>query len=98
LNLPPNVLLYYIFVATLVQQLMVLISIPTTVGGSGATTTSFATCVDTKSTVMLEFQGMMEMDGTTWAGNTLGQLSILDGVRATLSRRKLGRRSHSSNY
>lgn len=29
---------------------------------------------------MLEFQGMIEMDGTTWAGNQLGQLSILDGV------------------
>ncbi|KAF9905407.1 hypothetical protein EC991_001704 [Linnemannia zychae] len=58
---------------------MVLISIPATVGGSNATTTSFATCVDTKSTVILEFQGIMEMDGTTWAGNALGQLSILDG-------------------
>ncbi|KAF9120787.1 hypothetical protein BGW39_011099 [Mortierella sp. 14UC] len=64
---------------------MVLISIPTTVGDSSATRTSFATCVDTKSTVMLEFQGMMEMDGTTWAGNALGQLSIFDGgVKAQL--------------
>ncbi|KAF9098408.1 hypothetical protein BGX29_007628 [Mortierella sp. GBA35] len=34
---------------------------------------------------MLEFQGMIEMDGPTWAGNPLGQLSILDGgVKAQL--------------
>ncbi|KAG0369329.1 hypothetical protein BGX24_002466 [Mortierella sp. AD032] len=61
---------------------MVLISIPTTVTDR---TPTFATCVNTKETVMLEFQGMMEMDGTTWAGNALGQLSILDGgVKAQL--------------
>jgi hypothetical protein len=62
---------------------MVLISIPTTVADrtpSTTGTTTYATCVDTKSTVMLEFQGMIEMDGQTWAGNALGQLSILDGV------------------
>ncbi|KAG0319583.1 hypothetical protein BGZ97_001844 [Linnemannia gamsii] len=67
---------------------MVLISIPTTVADrtpSTTGTTTYATCVDTKSTVMLEFQGMIEMDGQTWAGNALGQLSILDGgVKAQL--------------
>lgn len=34
--------------------------------------------------MMLEFQGAIEMDGQSWAGNTLGQLSILDGVRTTV--------------
>ncbi|KAF9136803.1 hypothetical protein BG015_002995 [Linnemannia schmuckeri] len=64
---------------------MVLISIPTTVADRTQTATTLATCVDTKSTVMLEFQGMIEMDGHTWAGNALGQLSILDGgVKAQL--------------
>ncbi|KAF9536925.1 hypothetical protein EC957_009355 [Mortierella hygrophila] len=64
---------------------MVLISIPTTVANKTQTATTLATCVDTKSTVMLEFQGMIEMDGQTWAGNALGQLSILDGgVKAQL--------------
>ncbi|KAF9919465.1 hypothetical protein FBU30_010986 [Linnemannia zychae] len=63
---------------------MVLISIPTTTTGKPSTTT-LATCLDTQSTVMLEFQGIMEMDGPTWAGNALGQLSILDGgVKAQL--------------
>ncbi|KAG0249036.1 hypothetical protein BG011_009637 [Mortierella polycephala] len=63
---------------------MVLISIPTGISG-GPPTTTLATCVDTKSTILLEFQGMIEMDGQTWAGNRLGQLSILDGgVKAQL--------------
>ncbi|KAI1315433.1 hypothetical protein EDD11_000766 [Mortierella claussenii] len=57
---------------------MAIISIPTgTSQGSG--TTAFATCIDTKSTLLLEFQGVVEMDGPTWAGNPLGQLSILPG-------------------
>lgn len=59
---------------------MVLISIPTTVADRTQTATTLATCIDTKSTLMLEFQGIIEMDGQTWAGNALGQLSILDGV------------------
>ncbi|OAQ34493.1 hypothetical protein K457DRAFT_121658 [Linnemannia elongata AG-77] len=64
---------------------MVLISIPTTVADRTQTATTLATCVDTKSTLMLEFQGIIEMDGQTWAGNALGQLSILDGgVKAQL--------------
>lgn len=29
---------------------------------------------------MLEFQGVVEKDGSSWAGNALGQLSILEGV------------------
>ncbi|KAG0054044.1 hypothetical protein BGZ83_012033 [Gryganskiella cystojenkinii] len=57
---------------------MVLISIPAT-ASSTAPATTFATCCDTQSTIMLEFQGIIEMDGDTWAGNQLGQLSILDG-------------------
>ncbi|GJJ70176.1 chromosome transmission fidelity protein 8 [Entomortierella parvispora] len=63
---------------------MVLISIPAS-ASRNAPATTFATCCDTQSTIMLEFQGMIEMDGTTWAGNQLGQLSILDGgVKAQL--------------
>ena len=70
---------------------MVLISIPTTVADRTQTATTLATCVDTKSTVMLEFQGMIEMDGQTWAGNALGQLSILDGVCTDVRRQSEGR-------
>ncbi|KAK3810801.1 MAG: hypothetical protein J3Q66DRAFT_404203 [Benniella sp.] len=63
---------------------MVVISIPTTISKEFSSTT-FATCVDTKSTVLLEFQGAVEKDGASWAGNTLGQLSILEGgVKAQL--------------
>ncbi|KAF9189256.1 hypothetical protein BGZ51_008196 [Haplosporangium sp. Z 767] len=63
---------------------MVLISIPAGVSG-GLPTSTLATFVDTKSTILLEFQGMIEMDGQSWAGNHLGQLSILDGgVKAQL--------------
>ncbi|KAF8924636.1 hypothetical protein EDD21DRAFT_189556 [Dissophora ornata] len=58
---------------------MVLITIPTTISKEVSTTT-FAR-LDTDSTVMLEFQGVIEMDGTTWAANPLGQLSVLDGGR-----------------
>lgn len=58
---------------------MVLISIPATASGNAPAST-FATCCDTRSTIMLEFQGIIEMDGATWAGNQLGQLSIMDGV------------------
>ncbi|ORZ06345.1 hypothetical protein BCR41DRAFT_361108 [Lobosporangium transversale] len=57
---------------------MVVISIPAGISKE-VVTTAFASCVDTKSTIMLEFQGVVEMDGHTWAGNALGQLSILDG-------------------
>ncbi|KAF9963779.1 hypothetical protein BGZ70_007194 [Mortierella alpina] len=63
---------------------MVVISIPATVSGRTPTST-IATCLDTNSIMMLEFQGAIEMDGQSWAGNTLGQLSILDGgVKAQL--------------
>ncbi|KAI8353601.1 hypothetical protein B0O80DRAFT_452571 [Mortierella sp. GBAus27b] len=63
---------------------MVVISIPTTISKEISSTT-FVTCLDTKSTVMLEFQGAVEKDGSSWAGNALGQLSILEGgVKAQL--------------
>ncbi|KAF9573108.1 hypothetical protein EC968_008957 [Mortierella alpina] len=63
---------------------MVVISIPATVSGRTPTST-IAKCLDTNSMMMLEFQGAIEMDGQSWAGNTLGQLSILDGgVKAQL--------------
>ncbi|KAF9101431.1 hypothetical protein BGX27_011485 [Mortierella sp. AM989] len=63
---------------------MVVISIPTTIS-QGTSSTTLATCLDTKSTLLLEFQGIVEMDGTTWADNALGQLSILDGgIKAQL--------------
>lgn len=58
---------------------MVVISIPTTISKE-ISGTAFAACLDTKSTVMLEFQGVVEKDGSSWAGNALGQLSILEGV------------------
>ncbi|KAG0300250.1 hypothetical protein BGZ98_009333 [Dissophora globulifera] len=62
---------------------MVLITIPTAISRD-AVVTSFAR-IDTDSTVVLEFQGVIEMDGATWASNHLGQLSILDGgVKAQL--------------
>ncbi|KAG0020278.1 hypothetical protein BGZ81_009391 [Podila clonocystis] len=64
---------------------MVLISIPTVVSDNTGASTVFATCADTRSTIMLEFQGVIEMDGSTFAGNKLGLLSILDGgVKAQL--------------
>ncbi|KAF9346128.1 hypothetical protein BGX26_002389 [Mortierella sp. AD094] len=64
---------------------MVLISIPSTISTGETSSTTLATCLDTKSTVLLEFQGIVEMDGTTWADNALGQLSVLDGgVKAQL--------------
>ncbi|KAG0338843.1 hypothetical protein BG000_003296 [Podila horticola] len=64
---------------------MVLISIPTVISDSTGASTAFATCPDTQSTIMLEFQGVVEMDGSTFAGNKLGLLSILDGgVKAQL--------------
>jgi hypothetical protein len=63
---------------------MVVISIPTTISKEFSST-AFATCVDTKSTVLLEFQGAVEKDGASWAGNTLGQLSILEGVTKNLN-------------
>ncbi|KAF9295638.1 hypothetical protein BGZ74_010706 [Mortierella antarctica] len=64
---------------------MVLISIPAVVSDSTGESTVFATCPDTQSTIMLEFQGVIEMDGSTFAGNKLGLLSILDGgVKAQL--------------
>ncbi|KAG0003497.1 hypothetical protein BGZ79_000772 [Entomortierella chlamydospora] len=64
---------------------MVVISIPTTISTGESSTTTLATCLDTKSTILLEFQGIIEMDGATWAGNALGQLSVLDGgVKAQL--------------
>ncbi|CAO3570814.1 unnamed protein product [Mortierella alpina] len=63
---------------------MVVISIPATVSGRTPTST-IATCLDTNSIMILEFQGAIEMDGQSWAGNTLGQLSILNGgVKAQL--------------
>ncbi|KAG0343990.1 hypothetical protein BG004_004834 [Podila humilis] len=59
---------------------MVVISIPAfTSTNSGAPSAVFATCPDTDTTMMLEFQGVIEMDGSTFAGNKLGLLSILDG-------------------
>ncbi|KAF9396226.1 hypothetical protein CPC16_003936 [Podila verticillata] len=64
---------------------MVLISIPTVVSDSTGASTVYATCPDTQSTIILEFQGVIEMDGSTFAGNKLGLLSILDGgVKAQL--------------
>ncbi|KAG0354087.1 hypothetical protein BC939DRAFT_451659 [Gamsiella multidivaricata] len=57
---------------------MVVISIPTTISKEPETT-AFGTCIDTKETLLLEFQGAVEMDGASWAGNPLGQLSILEG-------------------
>ncbi|KAF9987787.1 hypothetical protein BGZ65_001901 [Modicella reniformis] len=63
---------------------MVIVSIPLRVSKEISNTT-FGTCLDTSSTVMLEFQGTVEMDGTSWAGNPLGQLTILEGgVKAQL--------------
>ncbi|KAF9435532.1 hypothetical protein BGZ76_006094 [Entomortierella beljakovae] len=64
---------------------MVVISIPASVSHGSESTKTLAKCLDTDSIIMLEFQGQIEMDGTTWAGNALGQLSILDGgVKAQL--------------
>lgn len=65
---------------------MVLISIPTVVSDSTGASTVFATCPETQSTIILEFQGVIEMDGSTFAGNKLGLLSILDGVRKSITR------------
>ncbi|KAF9585281.1 hypothetical protein BGW38_003079 [Lunasporangiospora selenospora] len=63
---------------------MVVITIPTRVTELSAGT-AFARRIDTNATILLDLQGAIEMDGLTWAGNTLGQLSILDGgVKAQL--------------